>query len=172
MSGPNGSVKASDTVSFTNVENPTQTSGVLQSGGWANLGTPPSPPYTGVPSVEILEGVSAQTKVSVSGVGVVQVGAPNQFKLQVSLSAGTVQLTAHVNTANNVNTDPALAPFIWVSRQRFIATVTNNGLVTLVGRGSTTIECRYPRSANLPFTNASPSGTEFAYATLDLTVTA
>jgi hypothetical protein len=75
-------------------------------------------------------------------------------------------------TATNQNTDPALAPFVWFTRQRFVATVDSSGLVTLVGQGSTTIECRYPRAANLPFTNATLSGTEFAYATVDLTVTA
>ena len=119
----------------------------------------------------MLESVPSQTNVSISGAGVVRVGAPNQFKLQVSLSAGTIQLTGHVTTATNQNTDPALAPFVWVSRQKFVAVVSNTGLVTLTGRGSTTIECRYPRAANLPFTNAVPSGSEFAYATVDLTVT-
>jgi len=136
--------------------------GTKQCGSWANSGG----------AGEVLEAVSAQVKASVSGSGVVRVGAPNQFSCRVSLASHTLQLTGHVKTAANQNTDPALAPFVWFSRQRFVATVDSSGLVHLVGKGSTTIECRYPRAANLPFTNATPSGTEFAYATVDLTVTA
>jgi hypothetical protein len=160
MSGPNGMAKPSDTVTFTGVENPVQTSGALQTGGWDDN------------TIEVLQGVPAQTRVAVSGAGVTRVGAPNQFKLQVSLAQGSVQLQGHVSTANNVNTDPAVAPFAWFSRQKFVAIVNSSGLVTPVGQGFTTIECRYPRSANALFTNATPSGTEFAYATVDLTVTA
>ena len=172
MSGPNGSPKPSDTSTFTGIENPVQTSGQYQAGGWDAVGNPPNPPYAGTPSFSVLEAVPAQVKVSISGSGVVRVGAPNQFKLQLSLNAGTVQLTGHVTTATNANTDPALAPFVWISRQRFVATVDSSGLVTLNGKGSTTLECRYPRAANLPFTNATPSGSEYAYATIDLVITA
>jgi hypothetical protein len=137
--------------------------GTEQCGSWDNTNNIPT-------GIAYLESVPSQTNVSITGAGVVQVGAPNQFKLQVSLATGSIQLTGHTSTATNVDTDPALAPFVWYSRQKFVAVVSSAGLVTLVGKGSTTIECRYPRSANLPFANATPSGTEYAYATLDLVV--
>ena len=169
MSGQNGVSTPASTANYAG-ENPTPTeNGTLQCGSWDS---PVNGHRLDSLNNSVLEGVPSQTNVSVSGADVIRVGAPNQFKCQVSLTAGTVQLTGHVKTATNVNTDPALAPFVWISRQKFVATADSTGLVTLVGRGRTTIECRYPRAANLPFTNATPSGTEFAYATLDLTVTA
>jgi hypothetical protein len=174
MSGPNGSPTPASTVDFTNIENPIGTSPTLQCGSWNYVGIPPHSVYVGIPAAAILEGVPAQVKVSVSGSGVIQVGAPNQFSCRASLASHTLQLTAHIHDAQNNLTDPPLGTFVWISRQRLVATVDVNGLVTLVGRGSCTLEARYSRSANLPFLNASPSPTEAMaiYATVDLVVIA
>ena len=113
------------------------------------------------------------TKVSISGTGVKQVGSPSQFQVTVSLSTGSLQLEGHVMDASNNVTDPPLGTFVWKSEQRFVATVDSTGLVTLVGRGSCTLECRYSRAASLPWTYATPSPTEgmSVFATCDLTVT-
>jgi hypothetical protein len=166
---PQSGIKPSDTENYSGVLPPEPfDNGTLQCGGWANLDTPPF----GV-NVEVAQGVPAQVRVSVTGDGVTQVsGAINQLACQASLASGTLQLTGHVYDAENNLTDPALAPFVWVSRNTMIATVNSSGLVTLVGRGQVTVECQYPRAANLPFTNATPSGSECVYATVDLTVTA
>ena len=146
----------------------TQTTGTTQNSSWEDTNVAP---ITG--EIQVLDSVPAQVKVSVTGSGVTQDpnAAPNQFRLTVSLAAETVQLTGHVNTAVNVNSDPSADSFTWVSRQSSVATVNSSGLVTLIGRGSTTLECRYNRAVNASFTNATPSGTEYAYATIDLTVT-
>ena len=156
---------AASTPSYTGIPAPDPTdAGTKQCGSWANAGG----------WGDVLEAVPAQLKVSVSGSGVVQVGAPNQFRCQASLTNGTVQLTGHVNTATNVNTDPPVGTFVWVSRNSKVATVNQSGLVTLVGRGQVEIQCRYSRAANLPYAGAAPSPTESTsvYALCDLTVTA
>jgi hypothetical protein len=113
-------------------------------------------------------------KVSVSGAGVVQGAVINQSSCQISITVGDLQLTGHVHDADNNLTDPPLGTFVWISRNRAIATVNASGLVSLVGRGQCDIECRYSRAANLPFANANPSPTESmaVYAILTLTVTA
>jgi hypothetical protein len=174
VSGPNiyGTPKQSSTADFTNVDNPTQTTGTLQCGSWADLNVPP--PSQNQRNWEILQGVPAQTRVQISGTGVTQVGGPNQFRLQTSIGEGSVQLTGHVTDATNVNTDPPLGTFVWISRNTNVATVNSSGMVMLVGRGECDIECRYSRSANLPFANASPSPTESmsVYATVAIVVTA
>jgi hypothetical protein len=123
---------------------------------------------------EGLDSVPSQTKVYITGVGVARVGAPNQSSLQVSLTAGTVQLTGHVSTETNVNTDPATGTVVWISRNKMVATVNTAGLVTLVGRGECDIEARYSRQANSSWAGATPSPTESmaAYAILNLVVTA
>jgi hypothetical protein len=164
---------ASTTGAFRGSPNPLDgTSPTEQNGSWAS-GTGANNPVTGIPpSPACIEAVANQTRVSVSGPGVVQVGAPNQFGLMVSLAGGPVQLTGHVNSATNVNTDPPLDVFSWYSRQKYVCTVSSTGLLTPTGRGETTVEARYSRSANKPFLNASPSGSEFVYATCDITVVA
>jgi hypothetical protein len=164
----NGSPKLSDNSAYSGLIPPNRTDGNAQVGAFVS--NVPSINALYIPTSQ-LEGVPAQVKVSVSGPGVVQVGAPNQFAVTLSLATGALQLTGHVNNAANVNTDPALAAFTWVGSQIFVATVSSSGLVTAVARGSCTLECRYSRAANLPFASAAPSGTEFVYATIDLTVT-
>jgi Bacterial Ig-like domain (group 2) len=155
---------ASTTGEFRGAPNPLDgTSPTQQNGSWASSGG-------NNPVTACIEAVANQTKVSISASNILQVGAPNQFSLTVSLAGGPVQLQAHVNSATNVNTDPPLDVFTWYSRQKYVCTVSSTGLLTPTGRGSTTVEARYSRSANLPFPNASPSGSEFAYATVDVVV--
>ncbi len=140
--------------------------GTTATGSWAS-------PY-GSFEISMLQGVPSQSKVQISGLGVTQIvgGAPTQFKAMCSLASHTLQLQGHCTNAQNQNTDPAVAPFVWVSRNEHIATVSNTGLVTLIGRGEVDIECQYPRASNAPFQNSTPSGTEFNSATLLLTITA
>jgi hypothetical protein len=170
-----GSSKPSSTENFSGENSSEQTTAAYQTGSFNG-----GPPWAGInpnastfPDAEMLQGVPAQVRVSVTGDGVTQVsGAINQLACQVSLASGTLQLTGHVHDAENNLTDPALAPFVWVSRNSMVATVNSSGLVTLVGRGQVTAECQYPRAANAPFVNATPSGSECAYATVDITVLA
>lgn len=173
MSGQNGVTKPCD-VTNNGDENPIQTSGAVQTGGYAGTVPMESFPYPQYP--EILQGVPAQTRISISGDGVIRVGAPNQSALRVSLATGTVQLDAHVSTSTipAVISDSPIGTVVWLSRQRSVATIDGGGRLTLIGQGSTTIEARYSRAANRPFANASPSPTEgmAIYATLDLVVTA
>jgi Bacterial Ig-like domain (group 2) len=150
MSNVNSFIKPSDTANYSGLPSPQPTDmGREQCGAWADVNQPPF----GV-GVSVLEGLPAAVKVSLSGNGIRQVGAPNQFACQISIKQGTLQLTGHVSTAQNVNTDPAITSYTWYSRQQFVATVNASGLVTPVGRGSTTIECRYSRAVNAPFAGA------------------
>jgi hypothetical protein len=170
-----GSVKPSSTQNFSGVNSSEQTNPNCQTGGF-NGGAPfagINPNASTFPDMEMLQSVPAQTNVTVSGENVIQVGAPNQFRCQASLASESLQLAGHVNTATNVNSDPPLGTFVWISRNANVATVDADGLVTFVGRGECDIECRYSRAANLPFTNASPSQTESmaVYATVALVVT-
>lgn len=165
MGFPMGEVTPATNAAYSGVDMPLTGSGTLQCGTFNGGKFAFSSIHAAV-----TEGVPAQNKVYLSGSGVTQIGAPNQFQAKVSLGAGSLQLTGHVSTTNNSNTDPALAPYVWVSRNSAIATVNQSGLVTFVRKGSVTIECQYPRAANLPFLNSTPSGTECCYATLELTI--
>jgi hypothetical protein len=167
MGFPMGETTPASTANYTGVDMPLIGSGSLQGG------TFDSGPHGFVNThVAVTEGVPAQNKAYLSGPGVTQVGAPNQFQAKVNLAAATLQLTGHVSSTNNSNTDPALGTYVWLSTNSHVATISNTGLVTFVGKGSVTIECRYSRAANLPFVNATPSSTESraVYATLELQI--
>src|ERR1035437_241231 len=103
-------------------------------------------------SYEILQGVPAQTKVSVSGIGVISVSnSGSQFKCMKSLSAGAFTLVGHVNDAFGHNTDPCTGSFVWKSDNEFVCTVNQSGVVTPTGRGEAVVECRYSRGCNAPY---------------------
>jgi hypothetical protein len=166
----NGEVPPS-AVPFTGIPVPEPTDdGSVATGSYA------VPVGTGQGSFEVqsYQGVPSQSKVTISGAGVTQIegGGTNQFQAMVSLRSGTLQLQGHCTNAQNLNTDPAVAPFVWVSRNDKVAIVSSTGLVTLISQGEVDIECQYPRASNAPFTNATPSGTECNSATLLLKVTA
>ena len=122
--------------------------------------------------VAITDAVPAQTNIYITGTNVVRIGAPNQLALRVSLTAGTVQLTGNVSTAQNRTTNPPTGVIRWVSTNSHIATVSPSGLVTLLRKGQVTIEARYSRQANVSFAGSTPSQTESmaAYATIDITI--
>lgn len=82
--------KPSDTVTYSGILNPASTSGTVQCGGWADLDTPPY----GF-SVEVLQGVPAQTKVGISGPGVVEGAVINQSNCQISITERSLQVTGH-----------------------------------------------------------------------------
>lgn len=172
MSGPNGSSKSSD-VAFNGTENPLASDGTLQTGGFSDVASP----NTSInDTIEVLQGVPAQTKIRIAGDGVKQVGAFHQSSVQIALSDGTRQLSAevgYIDSSRRFQVVPTSGKVIWQSRQRHVATIDSNGLLTLVGKGSTTIEARYSRQANSSFAGATPSATESVaqYATLDLVVT-
>jgi hypothetical protein len=127
---------------------------------------------------KICQQVPAQTTVGLSGAGVTACGnSPSQFKCTKSLVAGAFTLVGHVMTAAGcglrwpmagaitpVNTDPAVAPYVWISSNSHVASVSQSGVVTPLRIGQVEIRCTYPRSANLPVLGGTPSGTDAAEA--------
>jgi len=140
------SPKPSDTANYSGVlpPDPTQV-GTIQTGGWADNDTAP----WGI-GVEVLEGLPANCRVQVTGTGVTQVG-PNQYKVQIHLGGMPVTLVPNAADANQAPTT-ATAPntFVWtfVSRNKNVATVDSDGVVTAVGYGETEILVMSPRNVN------------------------
>lgn len=170
---PNGAVTPASLPAYDGEDFPLDSTGngSVQCGTFESTVVPPSNAWT----LAVTEAVPSQAKCYLSGIGVTAVSnAKNQFKATVSLASPTLQLTGHVSTALNENTDPALGTYVWVSRNTMIATVSNTGLVSAIRRGEVEIECRYSRAANLPFPGSTPSQTESqaVYASLNLIVTA
>jgi hypothetical protein len=160
--GSNGVGKAND-VSYNGTDQPLVTKGEVQTGGWSQIG---GAPY--FVSQEILQSVPAQTCVVIRGTGVTKVGnAANQFAVSKQLAFGTFQLNAGVTTASGADSDNPKGPFVWLSRNDNVCTVSATGVVTPTGKGQCEVEARYSRAANTPLANATPSSTESmaAYAT-------
>jgi hypothetical protein len=172
MSNPQSIVKPSDTATYTGVLNPEPfQNGTLQCAAWADLDTPP---YGN--NASVLQGVPAASFVTISGQDdrLTQVGTRQQYSLQISLSqdAGGYTLTGGLTTALGGASTPVGDYFYAISRQEQVATV--DGLtITPTGRGSTVIEVRWPvGQVNANFTNATSNPTNFAYASIVLTVAA
>jgi len=173
MSGPNGMIQTTETAgvptSFSSTDSPIQTSGTVQCGAWnagAMLGT------YGI-LVECIEGVPSECRCFISGPNVQRIsGSLQQSSLFVSITAGTVQLTANVSDALNGQRSAPSNPVQWKSSNEFVATVDSTGLVTLVGKGQCEIELRYSRGVVRQTATTTPSPTEAqaVYATLVLQV--
>ena len=68
-------------------------------------------------------------------------------------------------------TAPNVFTYTYRSRNINVATVSPTGLVRAVSNGQCEILVINTRAANLPFVNATPSGTEGVQASLQVTVT-
>ena len=183
MSGPNGSAKASDTLTFTNVDSPIQTSGTIQCGGWA---TPAR--YDGNAgqfTQEITEGVPSASFVIVSGQDsrLRQVGTRQQLALIISLSgdAAGYTLTPSLTDAQGGSTTPVGSYFTGISRQRFVCTLSN-GKIVPVGVGQCEVEVMWPVAAvnqnwstnglNAPGSGGAQNNpSNFISATINVTIT-
>jgi hypothetical protein len=171
MSGPNGAVKPSDTATFSEICNPAQGSGVdqgrYQTGGWDTN----NPKY----SLEVLEGLPAASFVTVSGDSrLKQVGTKQQYALTISLSgdASGYVLTPGLTDAQGDVVTPVGNYFTYYSEQKFVCTVAN-GKITPTGRGSCTVEVRWPvGQVNANWSGATSNPSNFIYASIMLTVVA
>jgi hypothetical protein len=120
---------------------------------------------------DVLAAVPAATRLAISGTGVTTLVPGTQYACAVSLTAGTLALSAAtLDATNNQSNASPLDNVKWVSRNSYVATVNDSGLVTLRNRGEVEIAVRYSRAVNLPFDGARPSNTEFVDATLQLKV--
>jgi hypothetical protein len=173
MSGINGSSKPSDAVPYgTGVDNPSPSdSGTLSCGGWVAA---PVPPFT--TSQEMLDGVPAPVCVQLGGTaGATRVGSPQQYSVTISLTGAPLQIVANMADAQNhpvIAVAPQVFAYRYISRQRFVATVDSNGIITPTGRGQCEVEIISSRDCNASFTGATPSGTEGVRASLLVTVVA
>jgi hypothetical protein len=163
--GSFGSSKSSDTATFSGFSQPSipleQTSGTQQVGGFADV-------TFGKPfQVSVPEAVAGVARVTVSGVGVTQVGGPGQYAVSLSLAqAQSVQLTGgNTDAQNSVTSGPGT--FTYRSRNTQVATVSAGGLVTPVGRGQAEILVGYPTAQVNLWTT---SGNDQIYASLIVTV--
>jgi len=170
MSGPNQSSKVNDQVAYgTGVDSPEPTgNGQTSTGGWTTT--------AGLYTFEILDGTPAPLNVQLGGTaGITQVGTKQQWAVSMSLSGSPVQIVANMADAQN-HAITAFAPnvfaYTYISRQRFVATVSASGLITATGRGQCEIEVISSRQCMASFPNATPSGTEGVRASLLVTVVA
>ena len=163
-----------DASAYDGTPAPIQTSGTLSTGAVV-MSRVQSQVYPQV-NTQFPQGVPAPVAVQLSGSGIKQIGSPQQYGVSLSLSGtDTVQLVpAMANALNEVVSPVAPNVFTYTYRSRniSIATVNSSGLVIAVGRGQCEILVINTRAAHLPFTNATPSGTEGVQASLQVTVTA
>jgi hypothetical protein len=145
----------------------TQTEQATQVGAWQG-----PVPIGWTKPFSVLEALPSQAKCFITGNGVTApTNLPQQASGTISLSGsgGSLQLTAHTSTPQNVNTDPPVGKFTWATNSPTVATVSSSGLVTLLKKGFVTIEARYPRQVSISFPSV-PNPTDFCYATVDLQV--
>jgi len=170
MSGPNGSVDsrfATLPTSFSGVDSPVISSGTVQCGAWQQ-------PVSLFPQMlqENIDGVASQCRVFITGTNVVQSsGSKQQSSLAISLTVGSVQLSASVSDAQNAQTQNPEVPVVWKSSNSHVCTVNSTGLCSLISKGQCEIDVQYPRSVIRTTPTATPSGVEYTYATLVLQVT-
>jgi hypothetical protein len=152
-SPPTPTPATSNTYDGLGTPDPSQ-SGAYSSGGFVSA--------SGFPHI-IYQNVGAPVRVILpagSNPTVTKLG-PQEFFVQLSLSGtSTIQLTPGMADAqqNPVSpTAPNTFSFVYRSRQVNVATVSDSGLVTAVGRGEGTILIGSARNANLPYTNSSPA---------------
>jgi hypothetical protein len=162
-----------DAPSYDGTPAPIQTSGTLSTG--AVIMPRVQSQVTPQVNTQFPQGVPAPVAVQLSGSGIKQIGSPQQYGVTLSLSnTDTVQIVpAMANALNDVV--PAVAPNVFTytyrSRNINVATVSPTGLVRAVFNGQCEILVINTRAANLPFVNATPSGTEGVQASLQVTVT-
>ena len=160
MSAENGSKKPSDTSTYLG-ENPVQTSGTLQTGGY-NAGSA-SVNYGSPVPVSVTEGLPSATRAIITGPGVTTSGPTqtNQFQIRISLAGGPVQLMAASADCNN-NPTSAISPnsfvFYWISRNHGVVTVSASGLLIPQGRGEAEVLCWQSRQVNANFAGAPTAG--------------
>jgi hypothetical protein len=163
----------SDAATYDGTPAPIQTSGTLSTGAviMPRVQSQVNPQV----NTQFPQGVPAPVAVQLSGSGIKQIGSPQQYAVSLSLSGtGTVQLVpAMANALNEVVSPVAPNVFTYTYRSRNInvATVSPTGLVRAVSNGQCEILVINTRAANLPFVNATPSGTEGVQASLQVTVT-
>ncbi|MGC2102054.1 MAG: Ig-like domain-containing protein [Candidatus Sulfotelmatobacter sp.] len=164
-----------DAPSYDGTPAPIQTSGTLSTGAviMPRVQSQVSPQV----NTQFPQGVPAPVAVQLStlGSGIKQIGSPQQYAVSLSLSnTQTVQIVpVMANALNEVVSAVAPNVFTYTYRSRNInvATVSPTGLVRAVSNGQCEILVMNTRAANLPFVNATPSGTEGVQASLQVTVT-
>jgi hypothetical protein len=158
--------------SFNGTPSPVISSGTVSCGAWQEIpnGNPVIPPGL-VP--ELVEGVPAQNSPVIGGPNVRQVGSPQQSALNISISAGTVQLTATVQDSQQGQNQSPTLPVTWTSDNSYVATVSSSGLVSFFHKGQAVISLRYSRGVIRTTPTTTPSFTEAqcVYAELILQIT-
>ena len=141
--------------SFNGTPSPVISSGTVSCGAWQEIpnGNPVIPPGL-VP--ELVEGVPAQNS-----------------PVNISISAGTVQLTATVQDSQQGQNQSPTLPVTWTSDNSYVATVSSSGVVSLVNKGQAVISLRYSRGVIRTTPTTTPSFTEAqcVYAELILQIT-
>jgi hypothetical protein len=129
-------------------------SGTYSSGGFVSA--------SGFPHI-VYQNVGAPVRVILpagSNPSLIKQG-PQAYSVTLSLSGtNTIQLTPGMadSLQNPVSpVSPNVFSFVYRSRQIKVATVSDSGLITAQTRGECTVLVGAARSANLPFTNASPA---------------
>jgi len=124
------------------------------------------------------EAVPAAVRVQLTqNNGIVQTGSPQQYAVRLALN-GTLQLTPLRANALNQQTNavlPNIFNFVYTSRNTTVCTVSQNGLVTAVGRGEVEILIGAVRQVNASFVGATPPAGQTGceeYAFLNVTVIA
>lgn len=162
-----------DAPSYDGTPAPIQTSGTISTGAviMPRVQSQVNPQV----NTQFPQAVPAPVAVQLSGSGIKQIGSPQQYGVTLSLSnTDTVQIVpAMANALNEIvaATAPNVFTYTYRSRNINVATVNSSGLVTAVGRGQCEVLVINTRAANLPFANATPSGTEGVQASLQVTVT-
>ncbi len=162
--------------------------GIESVGGWASNPNAPPPGYWTPLPVQVLEQIPAPVNVQLPLTdGVTRVGSPQQYRVTLSLSGAhslPTSITLAPTAANSQNSPVlAVAPNVFVyqfrSRQELVVTLSTEpndyaatAVLTAVALGGAEVQITIPRACNLPFTNASPSGTEGSQAVLQVTVVA
>jgi hypothetical protein len=162
-----------DAPSYAGTPAPIQTSGTLSTG--AVIMPRVQSQVTPQVNTQFPQGVPAPVAVQLSGSGIKQIGSPQQYGVSLSLSnTDTVQIVPVMANALNeivAATAPNVFTYTYRSRNINVATVSPTGLVRAVSNGQCEILVINTRAANLPFVNATPSGTEGVQASLQVTVT-